>query len=203
MKKLILPVSISLALVLLFLSTQLYPGGSQKDPNAAGFDWGNNYLCNLFNATGINGGPNPGRFWGIAGMFFLCFGLAWFFYGIGEKITSGRPAKIIRYSGTASMCFAFFVVTPYHDTATTAASILAMLALFYLTVFSFRSRLLLLKVISSLGLLLLYVNNYVYYTQHFLEYLPVLQKLGFLSILSWMVMLEYYATPEDFPKGDS
>ncbi|MBT8238589.1 MAG: hypothetical protein HKN51_09070, partial [Saprospiraceae bacterium] len=42
-------------------ATTLYPGGSQADINSVGYDWGNNYWCNLMSENGMNGLENPAR----------------------------------------------------------------------------------------------------------------------------------------------
>lgn len=195
-------ICISFSLLLLLVAALLYPGGSQADLHSVGYNWKTNYLCNLFNARGMNGDPNPGRNWAIAGMFFLCAGMAVFFFHFAYKISSGRPAKMIRYSGTGSMCFAFLVITPYHDTMTTLASVFALVALFYVTLFLFRSKLVAFKLLSAVCIAVLYLNNYIYYTHHYIEILPLMQKISFLLVIGWVLGLEYGTKKADFqPAG--
>ena len=71
------PLGILIALALLTVATAVYPGGSQVNANATGFDWKQNYLCNLFDATAVNGAANTARiirYCGTIGT--LCFFLA-------------------------------------------------------------------------------------------------------------------------------
>ena len=122
-------VGISISILLLILSTFYYPGGSQWDKNAIGFDWGNNYLCNLFNEKAINGLDNPARYWAIGGMLFLCASFTLFFVRFSKKIPTKKEANIIQYSGMGAMFSAFLVITPYHDVMTIFASTLGLLTL--------------------------------------------------------------------------
>jgi hypothetical protein len=193
-------VGIFIAIILLIISTFYYPGGSQLDKNAIGFDWRNNYLCNLFNEKAVNGAYNPARYWAIGGMFFLCASFALFFVRFSKKIPRKKDANIIQYSGIGSMFSAFLLITPYHDTMTIFASTFGLITLFYITVFTFKSNLTLFKYLSVACLIILYLNNYIYYTQNGLIWLPILQKISLLSIIIWLLGLEYIAVKEDFIK---
>jgi hypothetical protein len=191
-------IGIALSVGLLITATFLYPGGSQLDKNAIGFDWANNYLCNLFNEKAVNGLENPARIPAIGGMLCLCASFALFFIRFSQKIPTQRDANIIKYSGICAMIAAFGVVTSYHDLATTLASIFGLLSLFYIAVYSFKSNLTFSKCLGVASLAILYLNNYIYYTQNGLAYLPILQKIGFLLLFAWILGLEYWATKDSF-----
>lgn len=193
-------IGISISIILLLFSTFYYPGGSQFDKNAIGFDWANNYLCNLFNEKAVNGAYNPAKFIAITGMFFLCASFALFFVRFSKKIPRKLDAHIIQYSGIGAMISAFFLVTAYHDIMTIFASTLGLLALFYILVYTFMSKLTFLKYLSLLSILILYLNNYIYYTQNGLPWLPILQKISLLTLIIWLLGLEYIATKESFIK---
>ncbi|RFS17716.1 hypothetical protein [Emticicia sp. C21] len=198
-QKHLIVICLALAVVLLFIATLLYPGGSQASLQSSGYDWANNYLCNLFDAKGMNGISNPGMLWAFAGMFFLCLGLGIFFYRTSAKIQHLSSAMIIRYAGMTAMFFAFFVVTRYHDIMVTISCTFAMLAIFYLSVFVFTSRSLFFKILTTLCLITLYFSDFVYYSSTWLEILPITQKATYLLIIIWVLGLEYYTTAEDFP----
>ncbi len=180
------------------IAVNYYPGGSQFDKNSIGFDWGNNYLCNLFNEKAVNGSANASRFWAIAGMFFLCASVAIFFIEFSKKISSASAAGVIKYCGAAAMAFAFLVVTPLHDAMVTLSGTLALLSIFYITVFIFKSRLIFFKILSVICLLLFYSSNYIYYSGSYLEFLPIMQKATLLLILLWALGLHYFTTAVDF-----
>lgn len=191
-------VGIIIGVLLLVVAARYYPGGSQEDKNSIGYDWKNNYLCNLFSEKSINGADNTSRPWAIAGMFFLCAGFALFFIDFSKKISLKGAARVIRYCGAGAMVFALLVVTPWHDLMVTVAGTLALVSMFYITLFVFKSKLHFFKILSILCLLVFYCCNYIYYSGNYLQFLPIMQKIVFVVITAWMVGLEYFTGKEDF-----
>lgn len=94
-----LPVGITSALMLLYIATLFYPGGSQYDANEVGFDRQNNYLRHLFNPKGVNDLPNTSRIWAIGGVFFLSVSFGLFFIHFSKKIPLKSASNIIKYFG--------------------------------------------------------------------------------------------------------
>jgi hypothetical protein len=199
LRKYSIPLGIIISIFLLLVATLYYPGGSQYDKNSVGYDWKNNYLSNLFDEKTVNGSENASRLWAISGMLFLCVSFAFFFIEFPKRIPSKGAAKIIRYCGVGAMTFAFLAVTPYHDTMITIASTLALISMFYITVFVFKSRLHLLKILSIVCLFVSYSCNYIYYTRSYVEFLPLLQKIALVITIPWILSLQYFTTITDFP----
>lgn len=197
-KKHLLLWSISISITVLTTATFFYPGGSQQDASAVGYSWQHNYLCNLFNEKAINGEVNGAKYIAIAGLLCLCVSFALFFYRFSLKIQDKSAANVIKYAGISAMIFSFLVASPYHDMMSMISSTLGLLALFYILVFVFRSKLTLFKLLTFVTMLLLYVNNYVYYSQQGLYFLPILQKITIFIILVLMLSLDYFTTKEDF-----
>lgn len=197
-KKHTLALGMLASLVLLFISTRFYPGGSQHDPNTVGFDWQYNYLSNLFAEQAINGQHNAARIWVIPGMVLLCATFALFFVTHSKKIPSKSASNVIKYSGAGAMVFSFFTVTPYHDLMIIIGVTLALLSVFYITVFVLMSRLRFLKLFSVVVLVIPYVCNYMYFTRSYLEYLPLMQKATLLAAMTWMLSLHYVTSEADF-----
>lgn len=197
-------ICLAIALVLLIVSASLYPGGSQANLQTQGYDMVNNYLCNLFDAKGMNGAPNPGMQWAFAGMLIMCVGFGLFFYRVSAKIPKRSSALIIRYAGMAAMFFAFLVITPYHDMMVTIAVIFAMLSTVYLAIYVFISGSWPLRILSLFCMISLYFSAIIYYTKYWLEILPLSQKINYLLLIIWVLFLEYFTTAADFmPKGKS
>jgi hypothetical protein len=63
MKKYPVLIGVIISMLLLFIATSKYPGGSQFNKNAVGYDWKNNYISNLFGEKAVNGEDNASRFW--------------------------------------------------------------------------------------------------------------------------------------------
>jgi len=180
------------------IATLRYPGGSEYNKASPGFDWGNNYICNLFDSKAINGLANPSKPWADCAM--LCLGatFALFFYRSSKKIPSARAAGIVKYVGVGSMLFAVLVVTPLHNIVVTVAGTGALVCMFYITVFLFRSKLLFLKMLSIICLIVFYGCSFIYYTRIYLELLPIVQKIWLLIIFIWVLCVEFMTTAEDF-----
>jgi len=190
-KKHLVLLGITAALTLLLTSTAFYPGGSLHDKNSIGFSWQHNYLSNLLNPVAVNHQDNAAQPWAVAGVLFLCVAVAVFFVRFSKKIPDKKAARVVKYTGAGAMFFAVFAATPYHDIAVRLSGTLLMLSSFYITVFLFMSRLHLLKVLSALTLLMLYVCSFIYYTSTFLEILPIAQKVNLILSVGWVIALEY------------
>lgn len=171
--------SLVLGVILFYLSTLHYPGGSNWNKNTIGFDWRYNYITNLFNPIAVNGESNGSVPWAIAAMFILCTGFALFFIETSQKIATPSSSRIIKWGGTLSMLFAFLAVTPWHDLMVTISNVLVMLSLFYITVHLFRSKLYMIGLLSAACLGAIYAGSTMYYTQLWLDWLPVAQKTVF------------------------
>ncbi len=191
-------VGIIISLLLLFIATCYYPGGSQYDKHSIGYNWKKNYLSNLFSENAVNGSHNGARFWAAAGMLFLCTSFALFFISFSKKIPVKNAARIIRYFGLGAMISSFLIVTPYHDVMVTIAGTLGLISIFYITVFVFKSRLLICKILSVACLLAFYCCNYLYYTSSYLSLLPIMQKLLLVTIIIWVLFLRYFSESSDF-----
>ena len=186
--------SLVLGVILFYLATLHYPGGSNWNKNAIGFDWRYNYITNLFNPIAVNGENNGSVPWAIAAMFLLCTGFALFFIDTAQKITTPSSSRIIKWGGTLSMLFAFLAVTPWHDLMVTISNVLVMLSLFYITVHLFKSKFLMLGILSSLCLGSIYLGSTMYYTQLWLEWLPVVQKTVFTLKIVLILSLTWGTT---------
>lgn len=189
---------IIISVILLFIAALFYPGGSQLDKHSIGYDWRNNYISNLFYPKALNGADNPARFWAVSAMLFFCTGFTLFFAEFPKKIHAEGSAGIIKYFGISAMVFAFLAVTPLHDTMITIGGTLALVSMFYITVYLFKSKLHLLKILSVICLLVFYCCNYIYYTGKYLGILPIMQKVCFFLVVIWMLSLQYFTTITDF-----
>ena len=106
----------SFGALLFAIATALYPGGTRASPNSVGYDWAQNYVSTLFEATAINGAANPARYAAVPAMFFGCISVTAIFKHLATKHNSRPMQKLIAIGGIGSMLFAFLAVTtPLHD----------------------------------------------------------------------------------------
>ncbi len=179
-----------LFLVLFIISAQFYPGGSTYDPNAEGFSWIHNYWCNLFHVETIKGEQNPARPLAIFGMGILCLSVAIFFYQFAFLLASqSRWKHWIWIGGIASMVSAFFMFTQYHDELTILASILACLAVIGMLSVLYNQRIKKSQGLAITCMLLLIVNNVIYYSSMGIHYLPIIQKASILLVILWLLQM--------------
>lgn len=198
LKKYSILLGIIISILLLLIAALNYPGGSQFDKTAIGYDWKNNYISNLFGEKAINGSDNTSRFWAVGGMMFLSVSFAMFFIEFSKRIPVKGAAKVIKYFGIGAMIFTFLIATPLHDSMITIASTMTLISLFYITVFVFKSRLLLFKFLCVAGLLVFYCSLFMYYSGTYLKFLPIMQKVTFVSTIFLILGLEYFTKMKDF-----
>jgi hypothetical protein len=176
-------------------SSLLYPGGSQADLNAIGFDWMNNYWCHLMNEQGMNGQTNPARPIAITAMIILCLSLLVFFIQFAKKFAKSRFWKItIQLFGVITMLFAIFIFTKQHDLMTTLSSIFGVFVVIGIIWEVYKSKMTIFKWSGIVCIFLLAVNNYIYYSEQLIEYLPVIQKITFVVVLVWIIGMNYKLT---------
>ena len=199
MKKNQIIIGISIAVLFLFLAAIYYPGGSNLDPNSIGYDWKNNYISNLLSPKAINGMDNAARPWAIVGVLFLSASFGFFFYGFSKYIQVKSAANVIKFAGVGSALAGLLVVVPaLHDSMVTLSSIMTLVAFFYVTIFTIKSKLSILKILSILFLAIHYFACYMYFTRTFLDYLPIMQKAIHLVQIIWVVGLMYFTNEKDF-----
>ncbi|HEY4787941.1 MAG TPA: hypothetical protein VIH57_17930 [Bacteroidales bacterium] len=188
-----LPIIGVLAFVGIYIySATLYPGGSQVNSNSKGFDWMNNYWCTMFALKAMNGQPNPARPFSIAGMIILWTSLLVFFFKFSEILSPGQIWKrVIQIAGTVSLMFASLLFTNLHDFATTFSSAVGLFALIGIMLGVAKSNLNFYKITGIVCMILMGINNYIYYSRQGINFLPLIQKLTFLVVLSWVVGLNY------------
>jgi hypothetical protein len=178
--------------VLYIIAALYYPGGSQADRDAKGFSWANNYWCNLLSKESINGQYNRARPIATAAMFVLGLSLALFWFQFPRYIKLGNFARcLFQYSGIISMaipCFLFSYLD--HDLVINLASLFGLIAVAGSFVGLYKNKWVGLFVFGIANLLLVALNNYVYYTGRWIVFLPVIQKISFVAFLFWICCID-------------
>lgn len=183
--------------ILLFIgiyiyASKLYPGGSQADINSMGFDWRNNYWCNLMRENGLNGVQNKARPVAIVGITILCCSMIIFFFQFANHLEKNSNWKMaIKISGVLAMLSATFIFTKYHDIMTTILSLSGTVVIIGMIRALHKSHLTFLKVMGVFCMVIIGLNNFFYYSEDLIQYGPVIQKTAFILILSWTVGLNF------------
>ncbi|MGI9552933.1 MAG: hypothetical protein ACR2MT_17135 [Aurantibacter sp.] len=168
----------------------LYPGGSQADINSVGYDWRNNFWCNLMSEDAMNGLENPASPVALLGIVILCSSMTLFFFHFANYFEKNRIWKItIKIAGALGMGAAVFIFTKYHDIMTAISSICGVVVIIGIIRALHKNNLTFFKVGGMICVALLGIVNLFYYNENLINYLPIVQKVGFILILSWIVGL--------------
>lgn len=192
-KIILLPVfGICLFVTLYIVATFYYPGGSQVDIHSKGFSWKNNYWCNLLNDNAIDGEVNPAKPIAITAMIVLCLSLSNFWYVFPPYLGFNKMSRlIIQTSGIISMFVALFLFTRFHDVVINVASVFSFIALIGTFIGINKLKWNLLFAMGIFNLILIAINNILYYGDGLRLYLPFVQKITFLTFLIWICLLNY------------
>lgn len=188
-KLLIVPVlGIAGFLFLYFYAAYLYPGGTKLDPSSSGYSQIHNYWCDLLDETSYSGRENPGRPFALLGTFILPLSMILFWYFIPNLFVGNSwKDELVRQTGIAAMVLGVFIYTPAHDLIINIAGILFLTA-FGVTQFAlWQSRHLRLFSLASVAFALALANSIMWRFGILLEFMPIVQKLAFLSFFIWMV----------------
>ncbi|WP_147201882.1 hypothetical protein [Segetibacter aerophilus] len=179
--------------ILYIVSTLLYPGGYQENKQSKGFSWLHNYWCNLLDENAINGAVNSARPYAMTAMFILCATLAVFWFLFARRINFSKSIRrLITFSGIASMTITMFLFTSFHDAVINVAGGFGLIALAGTYAGLYKKRSYPLFVMGLFNLLLIIVNNILYYSAGLLKYLPVVQKITFLFFLTWICLIDIF-----------
>jgi hypothetical protein len=168
-----------------------YPGGSQADAQSTGFSWVNNYWCNLLNTTAINGQTNPAQPIAMTAMVVLCISLAVFWYLFPMiSLSKALSIRITQFTGVAAMGTALLLNSSLdHDLITNLASLMGLVAVVGTLIGLRRLQWNVLFWFGTMNLLLVLLNNFLYYNPELIRYLPLVQKISFAAFLVWLFLI--------------
>lgn len=188
---LILPfIGIAVFVGLYIIAALTYPGGSATFPGQTGFNFWNNYLCDLLDEYALNGELNTARFYARMALLFLCTSLLllWFYLPkLFSKVTVNLT--IMWISGLVSLLIVFFLAAQTHDIIVRISGIFGAIAFISGNFELHRARYYKLSLLGILSLFIFLVNYYIYETGIYLRALPSIQKLTFVVCLSWFLSL--------------
>ena len=177
--------------LLYFIATFFYPGGNQLNKSSTGFSWTQNYWCNLLNKNAINGQSNPARPLALSAMFVLCVTLAIFWYIFPKQISFKKNIRLmIQISGCLAMTTGMFLFTGFHDYIINIATCFGLIAITGTYIGLIKIRWMKLFWIGLFNIVLIVINNILYYDNGLIFYLPIVQKLTFLYLLFWIVLID-------------
>lgn len=176
-------------LFLYLIASLFYPGGSQADVHTKGFSWMHNYWCNLLNEKALNGEANAARPLAYTGMVVLLLAIMGFYLIAAQGLLSSQRTKnILLFCGTISMLLLPFLPTSFHDAVINTSGFFGLIAMTLLFIGLYKKDWYNLFGFGLFNLLLIGLNNYLYYTDSF-YFLPLVQKITFVSFLLWVSLI--------------
>jgi hypothetical protein len=192
-RKLHLPVvGIGLALCLFVGAALSYPGGTTESPDTVGYSLIHNFISSLFASRALNGAANPARYIAMAAMVFLCISIGFAFQQISTTVVSRVHRKTIEIAGIGSVVYSLLIVTPMHDLMVTIGLAFNFVALLATTHWLFLQRRWRLAAWGALCIALTALGAVMYYRHVGYALLPVVQKLGLVTSVGWVIAV-YYA----------
>ncbi|SHJ13297.1 hypothetical protein [Algibacter luteus] len=190
----LLPI-LGIALFVLFyiIAALFYPEGSYASPNQSGFSLKNNYLCDLLDNRAINGVFNSARTYARIALGILCFSLILFWYQLSKLFDrKNRSQTIMSIAGMLSMLITLFLASGIHDFIIRIAGVFGVIALLISFIELYKANYYKLLLIGIICLLLFLTNYYIYETELLIDILPLIQKVTFLSFISWFILLSVH-----------
>jgi len=179
-------------------ATTLYLGGSQADINSLGYDWRNNYWCNLMSVNGMNGLENPARPISLIAMVILCSSMTLFFFQFANYFEKNRNWKMtIKIAGAIAMLSAVFIFTRFHDIMTTILSVCGVIGIIGIIRALHKNKMTFFKVSGIICMALVGIMNLFYYDENLIRHLPLTQITAFVLILAWTVGLNFKMTKKN------
>lgn len=183
-------VGMMLFLIFYAIAATHYPGGSMVSPEHPGFDFKNNYLCDLMDEYAINGAPNPSKAYARIAFGILCLSLMLLWYLLPELFNKKRKLqKIMSLSGMLSMGVALFLASGIHDLITRISGIFGILSIIILCAELLKEGFKKHLNFGIITLIMILANFYMYEFESALHHLPLLQKFTFLSCILFFFLL--------------
>lgn len=181
-------IGILLFIFLYFIATFYYPGGSISDKYSVGFSWYDNFWCNLLDNYAINGKPNHAKFIASIAMFILIFSLGFFWWHFPKSAKMNHTFQnIIRFNGViAVVVSSLLIVNIQHDMIVNLSSLFGLFALLGTLKGLYNNKWMRLLYFGFFNFFLIGLNNLLYHDFKLISYLPVIQKVTFLTFLLWI-----------------
>lgn len=179
---------LGLYIIVYTFAVSAYPGGSINYPDANGYSFFHNLLCDAMDPITQSGSINGARFMAIISHIILSLTMISFFY-ILPKIfpVKNRNTKLIAYFGVTTMTIFIFMYTEYHDLIVTITGVLGTIALIplFIELKYFKNKGL--KKLVYLCYTLSVIVFFIFETKIGLYYLPFLQKITFGVDACWVI----------------
>jgi hypothetical protein len=178
-----------LGFILFYLFAALrYPGGSDFDKNSKNFSFVENYWCDLLSDYSKNGKYNVAQPFAYIAMAFMNLGLStsWVFIGHSRSIPR-NPDLVLEITGLASTIFLNFLNTSMHDQFISLSIGLGCFSMLRVLLTGHKKNSIT-QTTGYLSVVLILLNCVMYVFIIGLTFLPIIQKITFIFVMSWFML---------------
>lgn len=173
-------------------AASLYPGGSKFILQAEGFHWFHNYWCDLLMPIAYNGAPNKAYVLSLLTLIELCIALAVLFYQFPKFFPLHNAwDRIISLGGVLAVALIPLIATDWHHVGVAGGSFLGSIAIFGILKSLQKYQLKTYLFWGIIAILLLVINNIMFFAKIGVYYLAFLQKIAFFFVLTWFGFISW------------
>lgn len=186
---------VTAALALFVAAATRYPGGTHVHTDTVGYSWAQNFLCSLFGLQALNGAQNTARPLAITALLLLCVSLGVVFFMISRSTSSRWHRSAIEIGGIGTAVYSMFVATPIHNLVISIGFVFALVAFVAVAHLMWVERRRGLLAWGVVVLVLKGASAVSYYGDVCYDWLPLLQKVGVVVGLGWVLGVYYRRAP--------
>jgi len=183
-------VGICLFVILFMIATLQYTSGLETSASDLGFNFKENYLCDLLDTNTLDGSINPAHLTARIALIIICFSLILFWYELPKLFpVKSNTLTIMQTTGILSMVILLFLATGNHDVIIRVSGFFGLLAVISILIELYKADLFGLFIFGFFLLAMFLTNYYIYETGILVDRFPLIQKITFVICFSWFVIL--------------
>jgi hypothetical protein len=183
-------VGMFLFVILFLVATLQYTTGLGTSVSGLGFNFKENYLCDLLDINTLEGTINPAHITARIALTIICFSLILLWFELPKLFSiKSNTLTIMQVTGIISMVILLFLAAGNHDVIIRIAGVFGLFAVISILIELYKASLFWLFLFGFFFLALFLTNYYIYESGILLECLPLIQKITFVICLTWFALL--------------
>ncbi len=184
-----------LFVLLYYIATLLYPGGSYFHTDLTSFSWQENYWCDLLKNPTLSNKNNPATAVAEFAMIIAMFSISLFWINSTYLYKNKQYNLVIQLSGSmGSISLLLLMVRGFHDIGLIVAGSLSLCAITITLYKLFKERKYLLFITGLVSILISVLSYTLYFSGSYITAIPIIQKVNFLIIILWIILMNIAST---------
>jgi len=183
-------VGMFLFVILFLVATLQYTTGLETSVSGLGFNFKENYLCDLLDINTLGGTINPAHITARIALTIICFSVILLWFELPKLFSiKSNTLTIMQVTGIISMVILLFLAAGNHDVIIRISGVFGLFAVISILIELYKASLFWLFLFGFFFLALFLTNYYIYESGILLERLPLIQKITFVICLTWFALL--------------